>query len=308
MANKIQFRRGLRKLLPTLSFAEPAYTSDTNEFFIGTGKGNVNMNGSLWYTGTALSGTSKNINYTYADCPLVKVGDMYLNTDYGYIYQSTTAGSGEDVKWQYKGTIRGPQGIQGVKGDTGEQGPQGLKGDTGAKGEKGDKGEKGETGTLGSNSVKTVHIADEAITRSKLAGDVYDRINSGEYSESEWNFDQTIKNLIKIGAINIPILECYPAENIGAKINTVAKVGDLFIIKNVVADPDTEAIEQIRYNDDLGSVFVFNGSIQKGYCGVCRVTKALKIIDVGEYESGEVKLLFTFKQGGEEVVIREEDK
>ena len=35
MANKIQFRRGLRKLLPTLSFAEPAYTSDTNEFFIG---------------------------------------------------------------------------------------------------------------------------------------------------------------------------------------------------------------------------------------------------------------------------------
>lgn len=183
-----------------------------------------------------------------------------------------------------------------------------MKGDTGAKGDKGDKGEKGETGTLGSNSVKTVHIADEAVTRSKLAGDVYDWINSGEYSESEWNFDQTIKNLIKIGAINIPILECYPAENIGAKINTVAKVGDLFIIKNVVADPDTEAIEQIRYNDDLGSVFVFNGSIQKGYCGVCRVTKALKIIDVGEYESGEVKLLFTFKQGGEEVVIREEDK
>lgn len=68
-----------------------------------------------------------------------------------------------------------------------------MKGDTGAKGDKGDKGEKGETGTLGSNSVKTVHIADEAITRSKLAGDVYDWINSGEYSESEWNFDQTIK-------------------------------------------------------------------------------------------------------------------
>ena len=38
MANKIQFRRGLRKLLPTLSFAEPAYTSDTIEFFIGQAK------------------------------------------------------------------------------------------------------------------------------------------------------------------------------------------------------------------------------------------------------------------------------
>lgn len=86
MANKIQIRRGLKKLLPILSFGEPAYTSDTSEFFVGTGKGNVNMNGSLWYTGTALSGTSENINYTYVDCPLVKVGDVYLNTDYGYIY------------------------------------------------------------------------------------------------------------------------------------------------------------------------------------------------------------------------------
>lgn len=190
MANKIQFRRGLRKLLPTLSFAEPAYTSDTNEFFIGTGKGNVNMNGSLWYTGTALSGTSENINYTYADCPLVKVGDVYLNTDYGYIYQSTTAGSGEDVKWQYKGTIRGPQGIQGVKGDTGEQGPQGLKGDTGAKGEKGDKGEKGETGTLENNSVDWKNLNGTLQTKITGIEDLVNKLNSIKKIDLEYTVTQ----------------------------------------------------------------------------------------------------------------------
>lgn len=190
MANKIQFRRGLRKLLPTLSFAEPAYTSDTNEFFIGTGEGNVNMNGSLWYTGTALSGTSENINYTYADCPLVKVGDVYLNTNYGYIYQSTTAGSGEDVKWQYKGTIRGPQGIQGVKGDTGEQGPQGLKGDTGAKGDKGDKGEKGETGTLENNSVDWENLNSTLQTKITGIEDLVNKLNSIKKIDLEYTVTQ----------------------------------------------------------------------------------------------------------------------
>lgn len=190
MANKIQIRRGLKKLLPILSFGEPAYTSDTNEFFIGTGKGNVNMNGSLWYTGTALSGTSENINYTYADCPLVKVGDVYLNTDYGYIYQSTTAGSGEDVKWQYKGTIRGPQGIQGVKGDTGEQGPQGLKGDTGAKGDKGDKGEKGETGTLENNSVDWENLNGTLQTKITGIEDLVNKLNSIKKVDLEYTVTQ----------------------------------------------------------------------------------------------------------------------
>lgn len=190
MANKIQIRRGLKKLLPILSFGEPAYTSDTSEFFVGTGKGNVNMNGSLWYTGTALSGTSENINYTYVDCPLVKVGDVYLNTDYGYIYQSTTAGSGEDVKWQYKGTIRGPQGIQGVKGDTGEQGPQGLKGNTGAKGDKGEKGEKGETGTLENNSVDWGNLNDTLQTKITSIEDLVNKLNSIKKIDLEYTVTQ----------------------------------------------------------------------------------------------------------------------
>jgi len=45
MANKIQFRRGLKANLPTLSVGEPAFTTDTKEFFIGDGTTNVALTG-----------------------------------------------------------------------------------------------------------------------------------------------------------------------------------------------------------------------------------------------------------------------
>lgn len=41
MANKIQFRRGLKANLPTLSVGEPAFTTDTNQFYIGNGTANI---------------------------------------------------------------------------------------------------------------------------------------------------------------------------------------------------------------------------------------------------------------------------
>lgn len=116
MANKILLRRGLKSKLPTLSAGEPAYTTDSREFFMGTGSGNVNMGGSQWHTGTAMSGTSTSSTYSYTSCPLVKVGDIYLNTSYGYIYQCSTAGSGTTARWQYKACIRGPQGATGATG------------------------------------------------------------------------------------------------------------------------------------------------------------------------------------------------
>ena len=147
MANRIQLRRGLKSKLPTGSEGEPLYTIDTRELFIGTGNGNVNMNGSKWYTGTAMSGTtSTENNYNYAGCPLVKVGDMYLNTSYGYVYECTTAGSGTTAKWTYKGSIKGATGA------------------TGNTGAKGDKGERGAVGTV-------VIAASNSTAKSKAAAD-----------------------------------------------------------------------------------------------------------------------------------------
>lgn len=124
MANKIQLRRGLKSDLPTLASGEPGYITDTRELYIGTGGGNVNMGGSHWYIGTAMSGTNSAANtYSYSGCPDVKLDDIYLNTSNGNIYTCTTAGSGTNAKWTYRGNIKGAKGdtgATGAKGDDGE--------------------------------------------------------------------------------------------------------------------------------------------------------------------------------------------
>ncbi|AIQ26967.1 hypothetical protein P40081_01140 [Paenibacillus sp. FSL P4-0081] len=43
MANKIQFKRGLKAQLPTLAVGEPGLTTDTLEFFVGSASGNIQM-------------------------------------------------------------------------------------------------------------------------------------------------------------------------------------------------------------------------------------------------------------------------
>ncbi|MCC8170146.1 MAG: hypothetical protein LIO59_07310 [Oscillospiraceae bacterium] len=113
MANKIQIRRGLEADLPTLSAGKPAFTTDSQNFYVGTGDGNVNMGGSQWYSGTAMSGTSTTTGaYSYSAAS-AKVGDYYLNTTYGYVYRCTTAGEGTAAKWTYQGSIRGATGATG---------------------------------------------------------------------------------------------------------------------------------------------------------------------------------------------------
>lgn len=117
MANKIQIRRGQKSNLPSLSQGELAYTTDTKETFVGTGSGNINLGGSHWYKGTAMSGTSTTTGaYSYSACPDVKLDDMYLNTSNGNIYACTTAGKGSAAKWTYQGCIKGAQGASGASG------------------------------------------------------------------------------------------------------------------------------------------------------------------------------------------------
>ncbi len=120
MANKILIKRGLKANMPILSEGELGYPTDTRELFIGTGGGNVNIGGSHWYCGTAMSGTSTTTGaYSYSACPQVKVDDIYLNTSNGNVYACTTAGSGTSAKWTYKGNIKGNKGDTGAKGEKG---------------------------------------------------------------------------------------------------------------------------------------------------------------------------------------------
>lgn len=46
--NKIQIKRGLKANLPTLDIGEPAYCTDTKQFFIGTSTGNELINGGFF--------------------------------------------------------------------------------------------------------------------------------------------------------------------------------------------------------------------------------------------------------------------
>lgn len=127
MANKIQQRRGLKANMPTGSAGELLYATDTRELFIGTGNGNVNMGGSHWYRGTAMSGTSATVNaHSYSACPEVKLDDIYMNISSGNIYACTTAGKGSAAKWTYQGCMRGPQGATGARGATGKGIPESL--------------------------------------------------------------------------------------------------------------------------------------------------------------------------------------
>ena len=159
MANRIQLRRGIKSKLPTLAVAEGGWCTDTHELFIGTGGGNVNMGGTHWYTGTDMSGTGS--NNSYGTCPLVKVGDMYLNTSNGYVYECTTAGSGTTAKWTYKGCIKGATGAQGSTGATGAQGPAGP---AGAQGPAGPRGETGAAGKDGKDAADYVVSSPQELT------------------------------------------------------------------------------------------------------------------------------------------------
>ena len=138
--------------------------------------------GTGWWETTAStpqSGAASSMSTLYA---AYKVGDFLINPSLGYVYEVTNvtvSGNTSSIQYEYKGSLKGPQGdtgpigpqgpqgeqgaqgvqgIQGPKGDTGATGPQGEQGIQGARGEKGDpgatgpqgpKGDKGDTGATG---------------------------------------------------------------------------------------------------------------------------------------------------------------
>lgn len=181
MANRIQLRRGLKSKMPIGAEGEPQWTIDTLELFIGTGSGNVNMGGSHWYTGTALTGTGS--GYSYSGCPTVKVGDKYLNTSTGYFYECITAGSDSNAKWAYKGSLKGATGAQGAQGIQGATGAQGPKGDTGPTGPQGPTGPAGKDGTTPTVETTLSETSTNIVQNKAIATALPWRIvNSGGWS------------------------------------------------------------------------------------------------------------------------------
>lgn len=98
--------------------------------------GATGARGSQWYSGTLITGTSGTATiFSGSGITSALVGDYYLNTSTGYVYNCTLAGSASVAKWVYSGSIKGATGATGAQGI---QGIQGVKGDTGATGATGE--------------------------------------------------------------------------------------------------------------------------------------------------------------------------
>lgn len=78
--------------------------------------------GSIWYTGTKITGTSTTATiFSDSGISSAKVGDMYLNTSTMNTYRCTLAGAASAAKWVYTGNIKGTTGDQGETGLAGSQ-------------------------------------------------------------------------------------------------------------------------------------------------------------------------------------------
>ena len=78
--------------------------------------------GSIWYSGTKITGTSTTATiFSGSGITSAKVGDMYLNTSTMNTYRCTVAGAASVAKWVYTGNIKGDQGEQGGTGLAGSQ-------------------------------------------------------------------------------------------------------------------------------------------------------------------------------------------
>lgn len=83
-------------------------------------QGATGTRGAVWYTGTAITGTSTTPTvFSNSGISAAIVGDMYLNTSTSYTYQCTVAGNASTAKWAY---------VESLKGATGGTGPAGTAG------------------------------------------------------------------------------------------------------------------------------------------------------------------------------------
>ena len=94
-------------------------------------KGATGTRGSMWYRGTAITGTSTTAKvFSGSGITSALVNDMYLNTSTSNVYQCAKSGNASTATWAYIGCIKGAKGDKGEKGEQGEQGPQGPAGTT----------------------------------------------------------------------------------------------------------------------------------------------------------------------------------
>lgn len=91
------------------------------EIDLGNVMGPQGEDGSQWYQGTAITGTSSTGTiFSSSGISNARVNDKYINTSTGNFYTCTVGGNASTAKWAYSGNLKGPQGNTGPAGATGQ--------------------------------------------------------------------------------------------------------------------------------------------------------------------------------------------
>ena len=92
-------------------------------------KGDTGTRGSVWYSGTAITGTSTTATIFSGSGITSLINDRYFNTSTGNVYKCTVAGNASTAKWVYEVCLKGAKGATGATGATGANGKDGKDGD-----------------------------------------------------------------------------------------------------------------------------------------------------------------------------------
>lgn len=74
--------------------------------------------GALWYAGTDITGTSSGARFPSSGVADAHVGDKYLNTSTGNVYDCVQAGTPVSALWSYIASLKGAAGDDGADGAT----------------------------------------------------------------------------------------------------------------------------------------------------------------------------------------------
>ncbi|EHJ00867.1 Collagen triple helix repeat-containing protein [Clostridium sp. DL-VIII] len=89
--------------------------------------GTAGIRGSQWFTGTLVTGTSTTATiFSGSGITSALVGDQYLNTSTGNVYNCTVAGNAATAKWVYSICLKGATGAAGAQGIQGPAGADGA--------------------------------------------------------------------------------------------------------------------------------------------------------------------------------------
>jgi hypothetical protein len=104
------------------SVGTPSVTTSTSDGtttltfnYLKGATGNTGTRGSMWYSGTAITGTSTTATvFSGSGISSALVNDMYINTSTQNLYKCTTSGNASTAKWVYTGCIKGANGTNGT--------------------------------------------------------------------------------------------------------------------------------------------------------------------------------------------------